>query len=168
VKKDVAYAKEKIKILKEDLEDVKSDVKELKKGKKNTQTAVNSFVKFSKVSNCKYVERNAKNNLKRVERDWKKNIDHVESDFKLQGPQRRNNVTHLQAWDIHRTSILMGSSCPRQTRASDSVVIMSCTDPRKLWPRSRKPLPSSGSFCLVNLSPTFGPIHSSGTMSRSM
>jgi hypothetical protein len=60
VKKDVAYAKEKIKILKEDLEDVKSDVKELKKGKKNTQTAVNSFVKFSKVSNCKYVERNAR------------------------------------------------------------------------------------------------------------
>jgi hypothetical protein len=49
VKKDVAYVKEEIKILKGNLEDVKSDVKELKKGNKNTQTAVNSFVKFSKV-----------------------------------------------------------------------------------------------------------------------
>jgi hypothetical protein len=69
VKKDVAYVKDKIEIFKEDLEDVESDVKELKKGNKNTQTAVNSFVKFSQVSNCKGVERDLKNNLKRVKRD---------------------------------------------------------------------------------------------------
>lgn len=53
---------------------VESDVKELKKGNKNTQTAVDNFVKFSQVSNCKGVKRNAKNNLKCVERDLKNDI----------------------------------------------------------------------------------------------
>ncbi|KAG7548908.1 hypothetical protein FFLO_03200 [Filobasidium floriforme] len=69
---------------------VESDVKELKKGNKNTQTAVDSFVKFSQISSCKgvernakkdlkYVERNLKNDIKRFDRDIKKNIDRVET-----------------------------------------------------------------------------------------
>ncbi|KAH8081121.1 hypothetical protein HD553DRAFT_359507 [Filobasidium floriforme] len=77
---------------------VESDVKELKKGNKNTQTAVDSFVKFSQISSCKgvernakkdlkYVERNLKNDIKRFDRDIKKNINRVETNC-------NDDVTH--------------------------------------------------------------------------
>jgi chromosome segregation ATPase len=53
MKEDLDDIESDVKELESDVKEVEADVKELKKGNKHTQTAVDSFVKFSQVSNCK-------------------------------------------------------------------------------------------------------------------